>query len=48
VSTVSFVVGALAGGAGLYFILSNKGDSSTAVQAAALPGGGMVNLARRF
>jgi hypothetical protein len=45
-STVSFIVGAAAAGAGLYFVLSSKNDAS--VGTTALPGGGLLRFAQRF
>jgi hypothetical protein len=48
VSTVSFIVGALATGAGAYLILSSKGENQTRVGLTPLPGGAFVGAARTF
>jgi len=47
-STVTFIVGAAAVGAGLYFILTSGESNSTKVGASAAPGGGAIRLVHRF
>jgi hypothetical protein len=48
VSTVTFIVGAAAVGAGVYFILTSGESNSTGVSASAAPGGGTLRLIHRF
>ena len=48
VSTLSFAAGALAVGVGAYFVLSSSEESTTALSAHALPGGGAFGFRRTF
>jgi hypothetical protein len=47
-STVTFIVGAAAVGAGVYFILTSGESNSTKVSASAAPGGGAIRLVHSF
>jgi hypothetical protein len=47
-STVTFIIGAAAVGAGVYFILTSGESNSTKVSASAAPGGGAIRLVHSF
>lgn len=48
VSTVSFVIGAVATGVGVYFIVTSKDEPKTTVGAVGAPGGGFLRVATEF